>query len=919
MTLEPGQAIAHYRLVEKIGEGGMGIIWKALDTKLNRHVALKMLPPDLTSDQERLLRFKREAQAAAALDHPGIAVIYEVGDLADSPYIAMQLLEGRTLQEVMGGRPLPLREWLRLMLPIAEGLAHAHRNGIVHRDLKPGNVIVTNDGHVKILDFGLAKVLDTGRSNVAPDAGLESRLQTISRELTQRGKVVGTVAYMSPEQARGRPVDQRSDIFSFGVMLYQMVTGRLPFRGESDVESLSATLSSEPQSPSRLVADLPADAERIIRKSLEKDPANRYQHADDLAIDLRNLKRDLDSGRATMPSGITSGAATMPGAAVPGVRRRWMMIGAALVVALLAAIGWMRLRPRGDASVVPPMVGAGSGPAADGQSRKRIVVLPFQNLGSSEDEYFAAGITEEVISRLATLDGLGVISRGSAFQYDRAGKSMQQIGEDFDVDYILDGTVRWAQSSGGTSRVRITPQLIQAGDDTQVWSDSFDEVIDDIFAIQSEIAGKVAGQLGIALGGSSTTQEFDRPPTANAAAYQAYLRGRHHSAWGLDSSAESFNTAIQMFERAIELDPGFVLAYCWLSRQHSAMVHWGHDRSDGRREMALAAARQALALAPNNPDAHLAMGYYHYWARRDYEPALREFDLALAGMPNNSELYESIAYVQRRQGRLEPALNNLRKAATLDPLNHRLFSSIAETLCYLRRYDESIPAADQAIALGPDSTTAYWTRATALILNGGSVSEALRSLEESPNLLHDPAGFFVKHQLLTLDDKHDEALELVRSRPEEYLSEVGTLRPLALLGAWSLQRLGRLDEARSSYERARATCERLLEQSPDDFRLHASLGLALAGLGEKAAAVEAGRRATELYPISADALAASEPLNDLAFIYAQVGNYDAALDQIETLLTIPSQFSVVLLQRDPAWNALRDLPRYREIVRRYGR
>ena len=915
MAFETGQTIAHYRLVEKIGEGGMGIVWKAFDTKLNRHVALKVLPPELTSDQERLLRFKREAQTAAALDHPSIAVIYEVGDQADFPYIAMQLLEGKTLQEVMGGRPLPLREWLKLLLPIAEGLAHAHKNGIVHRDLKPSNVIVTNDGHVKILDFGLAKVLDVGRSDSQADVERETRLQTISRELTQQGKVIGTVAFMSPEQARGKPIDHRSDIFSFGVMLYQMVTGRLPFQGESDVEALSATLTQEPAPPSQIVEDLPADAERVIRKSLEKDPASRYQHADDLATDLRNLKRDLDSGRAAMPSAITSGVATRPEPPATGGNRQWLIVGGAVLVVALAVVAWMQFRPAGDATVAPAPARPTEAREAAKADQKRIVVLPFQNLGSSEDEYFAAGITEEITSRLATLDGLGVISRGSAFQYERAGKSMRQIGEDFGVDYILDGTVRWARSPGSTSRVRITPQLIRASDDTQVWSDSFNKVIDDIFEVQSEIADKVAGQLGVALGEKSVAPDVDRPPTENTAAYQAYLRGRHHSAWGLDSSEGSFRRAVQLFERAIELDPGFVLAHGWLSRQHSAMVHWGHDRSEKRREMARAAAERALTLAPENPEAHLAMGYYHYWSRRDYEPALDEFGVALVGMPNNAELHESIAYVLRRQGRLDEAIESLQTAATLDPLNHRLFTSIGQTLAYQRRYNEAIQALDQAAALAPDSSVAHSERAFAFILNGGSVSEGLRSLDGTLDV---DDSWNILHRFLTYNGDHEKALALVRSRSEEYHSDVGALRPVALLEAWSLDALGRSEEAAAAYERAHVVCERLIEQIPDDFRLHAALGLAFAGLGEKEAAVAAGRRATALYPITVDALAGSEPLIDLANIYVRVGDYDAALDQIERLLSMPAYLSVPLLENAQTWEPLRNLPRYREIVQKYG-
>jgi serine/threonine protein kinase len=468
--------LGHYRLVESVGEGGMGLVWKALDTKLNRHVALKLLPPLLTSDPERRLRFQREAQAAAALDHPNIAVIYEVGEHDGTPFIAMQLLEGRTLREVIGGRSLRLEEWLRLGLPIAEGLAHAHKNGIVHRDLKPGNVIVTGDGHVKLLDFGLAKLIDSSRAADESAEDLHARLDTISRELTREGMVIGTVAYMSPEQARGKPLDHRSDLFSFGVLLYEMVTGQLPFTGDSDVESLSSTLTHEPAAPSRLIGDLPAEADRVVRKLLEKNPADRYQYADELATDLRNLRRDLDTGKTTMPTTAISGVALRPDTGPVEKQRSWtrIIVGVTAAAVLIAVTAWFVLRPGDELSTSGVPAGSASSatnaPAAP--ERKMIVVLPFQNLGASEDEFFADGMTEEITSRLGSLSDLKVISRSSAFQYDRTDKTMQQIGADFGVDYILDGTVRWAKDSGGASRVRITPELIRAADDTQVWGKS---------------------------------------------------------------------------------------------------------------------------------------------------------------------------------------------------------------------------------------------------------------------------------------------------------------------------------------------------------------------------------------------------------------------------------------------------------------
>jgi tRNA A-37 threonylcarbamoyl transferase component Bud32 len=446
--------LAHYRLVEKIGEGGMGVVWKALDTKLNRHVALKILPAELTADDERRLRFQREAQAAAALSHPNIAVIYEVGEHDGSPFIAMEFLEGKNLRSRAGHRSLTSSEWMRLSIPIAEGLAHAHKHGIVHRDLKPDNVMITEEGQVKILDFGLAKLVQPEGRPAASDSELESRLHTISRELTRAGKVFGTVAYMSPEQARGEAVDHRSDLFSFGVMLYELASGKLPFKAKSDVETLSAVIVSEPSPLSQVAEEIPPEAERIVRKALEKDPASRYQHADELATDLRNLRRDLESGRASIPSGLTSGVvarsegASASGRRIPG----WGLLAGGLFAAAVAVLGYTQFGPGdaggsgggpGNGELIQPIGSeADALPAASEPRRKMVAVLPFENLGAADDEYFAAGVTEEIIGRLAAVDEVGVISRASAFQYNRTGKSMRQIGADLGVEYILEGTVR---------------------------------------------------------------------------------------------------------------------------------------------------------------------------------------------------------------------------------------------------------------------------------------------------------------------------------------------------------------------------------------------------------------------------------------------------------------------------------------------
>jgi tetratricopeptide (TPR) repeat protein len=395
-----------------------------------------------------------------------------------------------------------------------------------------------------------------------------------------------------------------------------------------------------------------------------------------------------------------------------------------------------------------------------------------------------------------------------------------------------------------------------------------------------------------------------------------YLRGRHHSAWGLDATEENFLLSIRLFERAIELDPDFVLAYCWLSRQHSAMYHWGYDRTSERQALAKSAVDRALKLAPEEPEAHLAIGYYHYWAHKAYEPALREFDIALEGLPNSADLHEAIAYVLRRQGRFEEAVASLERAAALNPINGTVQASIGETLTNLRRFNDAIEAFDRSIALSPDAATPFISKASAYYqLEGGPNEDSREALEAMPET---PDAWSAFYYDALLEGEYTKALGLVAARDDESSSGVGTLRPLPLLEAWAFDLLGRDQESKRSYEAALTRLEHELRERSDDFRVHAALGLTLAGLGRKDEAIRAADRAVELYPISKDALAGTMPMIDRVFTYTIVGDYDAAFDDIETLLSVPSLMTVSRLQFEPQLAPLRNHPRYLEIVNRFS-
>jgi TolB-like protein/Flp pilus assembly protein TadD/tRNA A-37 threonylcarbamoyl transferase component Bud32 len=917
MALEPGQTLAHYRLVEKIGEGGMGVVWKAEDTKLNRHVALKILPPELTADAERRLRFQREAQAAAALSHPNIAVIHEVGEHEGTPFIVMEFLEGKSLRELIRQRPLPMREWLRLALPVAEGLAHAHKHGIVHRDLKPDNVMITAEGQVKLLDFGLAKLLQPEALPAGTDRELHSRLETISRELTRAGKVLGTVAYMSPEQARGEAADHRSDLFSFGVMLYEMASGRLPFKGKSDVEALSATIATEPQPLSQVVEGLPADAERVVRKALEKEPDSRYQHADELATDLRNLKRDLDSGRASIPSVVTAGVAAERQPSAPtGRRLKGWALAAALVVAAAAIVfGYLQLRPveePGESELAGSAAQQAEGEAVTPE-RKMIVVLPFENLGPPEDEYFAAGMTEEITSRLAAVSGLGVISRTSAFQYDRTGKSLKQVGEDLGVDYVLEGTVRWARQADA-SRVRITPQLIRVADDTHLWADAYDRVIEDIFQVQSDIAGNVIEQLGVALL-EPERGAVETKPTDNPEAYNAYLRGLHYAR--LPSFSEEVELlVIEAFQRAVELDPDFALAHAELSKAHLRLYNSRFDRTEERLAMAKRAVDRATELAPDSPQVHLALGFYHYQRHRDYEAALEEFAIAERGMPSDAGLLAATAFVYRRQGRWEEALADFEKALELDPMDAERAYELGLAYQRLRRYPDAVRYFDRSIALAPDQIVAYGLKAWAYQLWKGATEEAravLEAMPQSDNLLVVATVWYWQK---IYEGNYQEAIDLISSDSVDSLFWGWGSKDLMRARAYEF--LDRPDLAREAYDAARALLEEELRSRPDDAPLHGLLGYALAGLGRKEEAIRHGKRAVELNPVSEDAYTGPDGVEHLAEIYTMVGEHDAALDRLEYLLSIPSKVSVPYLRLYRRWEPLWDHPRFKELEERFG-
>jgi serine/threonine protein kinase/Flp pilus assembly protein TadD len=866
-----------YQLLEEIGRGGQGVVYRARQKSLNRTVALKVIGLGQWSTTPHLRRFRRDAEAAASLEHPQIVPIYEIGERDGSCYFSMKFVEGGQLDEVLKREAMSIRRAAELLIKMARTVHFAHERGILHRDIKPGNILLDRHGEPHLTDFGLARLIEQEST------------------ITNSFDVLGTPSYMAPEQAAGqaKELTAAADVYSLGAVFYQMLTGQPPFAGGTTYETIRLVMERDPRNPRLWNPKIDVDLATICLKCLEKDPHQRYPSAGALAEDLERWLRH-EPIRARRTNVFIRGKKWLQ-------RNPTTAVSAVSLAGLIAAVGiiiW-----KSDLIRLPPTTG--------------IAVLPFDNL--SEDKgnaYLADGIQDEILTRLSKIADLKVISRTSTQNYKSRPGNLREIGRQLGVAHILEGSV---QKNGDLVRVNV--QLIKAANDSHLWADTYDKRLSDIFSVETEVAKAVADQLLAKLTGQEE-QVIAAKPTENVAAYDAYLRGLAYSLRMIYAPVNALN-AHRYLKEAVRLDPKFALSWALLSYVDArGYLTRNLQPTLALREEARQAAETALGFQPNLGEAVVAKGYYYYACLKDYDAAERYYEQARKLLPNTSRIPESLAYVARRRGRWDESESYFNEAERLDPRNVYLLTQHAQSYILLRRFAEARRKLDQVLDITPDDPDAIAIMA-GIAQAEGDLPRAAALLAPLRLAAEDPSALEAQLYQAILERRPASViagLKEIVAKPDSALGYYnGELR--WWLG-WAQDLAGDHAAARQNWRQVRSELEPYFKEQPDNNAIIEDLALANMFLGNKAEAFALAESAIAATPIEKDAMTGPRQLEILARVAAQTGEPDRAIAVLQKLLSIPYAGPVVegvpltqaFLQLDPMFDPLRNDPRFQKLA-----
>src|SRR5262245_10660005 len=893
-----GESIGHYEIEALIGVGGMGEVYLARDERLGRKVALKFLPERLTANNTQLSRFKSEARAASALNHPNILTVYEIGTKGNRHFIATEFIEGVTLRAALLRGKMGVYEALDVAVQVASALTAAHKAGVVHRDIKPENIMIRPDGYVKVLDFGLAKLTEQNLGSDNQDVTITNTQHTFA------GLLVGTPRYMSPEQARGEPADARSDIWSLGAVIYEMVCGSPAFSGATPSDCIASILKTEAPPLSRVTPAVPTELQSILHNAFRKDNGERYQTIAEMLADLRSLKGKWERA-----------------ASAPKIKPAWLWTAAASALVLIAISAFFFTRYRS----VPLDVRAPSSSSVAAREfiaqanipEKSIAVLPFENRSrDAENAYFADAIQDEILTRLSKIADLKVISRTSTQHYKSTPANVPEIAKQLGVAHILEGSV---QKSGDDVRVNV--QLIKAATDSHIWADTFDRKLTDILSVESDVAKAIADQLQAKLTGREE-QIIAAKPTNNPDAYDAYLRGLAYSLKTANTSTNALG-AQKYLKEAVRLDPKFALAWALLSYVEArGYITQFLQPTVALREDSQQAAERALTLQPNLGEAILAKGFYHYACLKDYDTAVRYFEQARPLLPNSSRIPELLAYVTRRQGQWDRSESYFTEAERLDPRNVSLLTQHALSYKDRRLFPEACRKFEQILNITPDDVDTIVEKAVIAQAEGdlpraSTLLSSVQPARDDTNALETQAyQAILECQPAQIISRLKEVLAKADPALGFYKGE------LRFWLGWTQDVVGDHDAARESWREARSELESFLKEQPENHILLGDLALIDMSLGDMAAALTLAEKGMAVNPIEKDAVTGPASIEFFARVAVQAGEADRAITALQKLLSTSysgplgpgAPLTPALLRLDPMFDPLRNDSRFQELV-----